>query len=295
MYEKYYGFREKPFALRPDARFLYLARHHVRALLLMEYGILNEASFLLITGEIGSGKTTLIRCLLERMESTLTVGLLSNTSRESGRLLQWIGLAFGLDVRGKEDVVLYDELMHFVIDLYAQGQRAVLIVDEAQNLGRARLEELRLLSNLNSDQDFLLQMMLVGQPELRDLMRTPQLRQLAQRIGADYHIGGLAQEETFKYVAHRLEVAGGKPDLFTDEAVELAHSCSRGIPRLINQLCDTALVYGYAAQRSTIDLELMEEVVRDRLAGGIFPGRRPAPKPVPEPVPQARNGSRDGL
>jgi hypothetical protein len=96
-------------------------------------------------------------------------------------------------------------------------------------------------------------------------------------------------------VAHRLEVAGGKPDLFTDEAVELAHSCSRGIPRLINQLCDTALVYGYAAQRSTIDLELMEEVVRDRLAGGIFPGRRPAPKPVPEPVPQARNGSRDGL
>lgn len=294
MYEKYYGFREKPFALRPDARFLYLGRHHVRALLLMEYGILNEASFLLITGEIGSGKTTLIRCLLERMAETLTVGLLSNTSRESGRLLQWIGLAFGLDVKGKEDVVLYDELVHFLIDLYSQGQRAVLIVDEAQNLGRARLEELRLLSNLNSDQDFLLQIMIVGQPELRDLMRTPQLRQLAQRIGADYHIGGLAQDETFKYVAHRLQVAGGRPDLFTDEAIELAHSCSRGIPRLVNQLCDTALVYGYAAERERIDLELMEEVVRDRLAGGIFPGRRPAPKPVPGPMPQARSGSGSG-
>jgi len=274
MYERFYGLKEKPFALRPDARFLYLAKHHMRALLLMEYGLTNEASFLLITGEIGSGKTTLIRCLLDRLDETLVVGLLSHTSRESGRLLQWVCLAFGLDVKGKEDVELYDDLVHFLIDVYAQGKRAVMIVDEAQNLGRTRLEELRLLSNLNSDEDFLLQMILVGQPELRDLMRTPQLRQLAQRIGGDYHIGGLTKDETAKYIAHRLQVAGGRPDMFSSGAMAIAYSCSRGIPRLINQLCDSALVYGYSDQRPTIDEALMEEVVRDRLAGGIFPGRR---------------------
>ena len=274
MYRRFYGLREKPFALRPDARFVYLARHHMRALLLMEYGLLNEASFLLITGEIGSGKTTLIRCLLDRLDKSLVVGLVSHTSRGSGRLLQWVCLSFGLDVKGKEDVELYDDLVHFLIDVYAQGKRAVLIVDEAQNLGSGRLEDLRLLSNLNSDQDFLLQMVIVGQPELRDLMRSPQLRQLAQRVGADYHIGALSAEETAKYITHRLRVAGGRPDLFTPEAMALVHSCSRGIPRLINQLCDTALVYGYSDQRPNIDEALMEEVVRDRLSGGIFPGRR---------------------
>ncbi len=203
MYEKFYGLREKPFALRPDARFLYLAKHHSKALLLMEYGLMNDASFLLITGEVGAGKTTLIRCLLDRLDESLVVGLMSHTSRESGRLLQWVCLAFGLPVKGKEDVELYDDLVHFLIEVYAQGKRAVLIVDEAQNLGRQRLEELRLLSNLNADQDFLLQMILVGQPELRDLMQTVQLRQLAQRIGADYHIGGLTAGETMAYVQHR--------------------------------------------------------------------------------------------
>ena len=284
MYEKFYGLSEKPFALRPDARFLYMARHHTRALLLMEYGLMNEASFLLITGEIGAGKTTLIRCLLDRLDESLVVGLVSHTSRESGRLLQWVCLAFGIDVKGKEDVALYDDLVHFLIDVYAQGKRAVLIVDEAQNLGRSRLEELRLLSNLNSDEDFLLQIMLVGQPELRDLMRTPQLKQLAQRVGADYHIGTLTAEETANYIAHRLRVAGGREDVFSPEAMALVYSCSRGIPRLVNQLCDTALVYGYSDQRPAIDAELMEEVVRDRMAGGIFPGRRQPPGPRPEPA-----------
>ena len=284
MYEKFYGLREKPFALRPDARFMYLAQHHMRALLLMEYGLVNEASVLLITGEVGSGKTTLIRYLLNRLDDDLVVGLVSHTSRASGRLLQWVALAFGLDVKGKEDVELYDDLVHFLIDVYAQGKRAVLIVDEAQNLGRARLEELRLLSNLNSDQDLLLQMMLVGQPELRQLMQRPELRQLAQRVGADYHIGELNQEETCKYIAFRLTVAGGRADLFSPAAMELVHRCSRGIPRLINQLCDTALVYGYADQRPQVDEALMQDVVRDRTAGGIFPGTRLQPVSVPGPA-----------
>jgi len=273
MYEKFYGFSERPFALRPDARFLFLGKHHERALLLMEYGLENEAAILLITGEIGAGKTTLIRCLLERMDEKLTVGLMSHTSRTSGRILQWVCLAFGIDVHGKDDVVLYEDLTHFLINVYARGQRAVLIVDEAQNLGSERLEELRLLSNLNADQDFLLQMIIVGQPELRTLMQSPRLAQLAQRIGADYHIGGLSIGETLQYVQHRLKVAGGSEEIISPGAIRLVFASSRGIPRLINQLCDTALVYGYAEQKPAIDEQLMSEVIRDRTRGGIFPGR----------------------
>ena len=289
MYEKFYSLREKPFALRPDARFLYLAGQHRRALLLMEYGLANEASFVLVTGEVGSGKTTLIRYLLDHVDHSLVVGLVSHTSRESGRLLQWVCLAFGLDVKGKEDVVLYDELTRFLIDVYARGQRAVLIVDEAQNLGAARLEELRLLSNLNADQDLVLQLILVGQPELHALMVMPELRQLAQRVGADYHIGGLSLGETFAYVYHRLKVAGGDEDTFSLEAIRLAYASSRGIPRLINQLCDTALVYGFAEQKPVIDDKLMIEVIRDRTQGRILPVRRLAEAPRDQ-QPRQSNG-----
>lgn len=291
MYEKYFGFSEKPFALRPDPRFLFLGQHHMRALLLLEYGLANEASFLLITGEVGAGKTTLIRHLLDRVDKSLVVGLVSNTSRESGRILQWIGLAFGLQVDGKDDVAVYDELARFLIQVYSEGKRALLIVDEAQNLGPMRLEEMRLLSNLNADEDFLLQMILVGQPELRVLMRSPRLRQLAQRIGTDYHIGRLSEVETIQYVRHRLSRVGGSADIFSEAAIRLAHESSRGIPRLINQLCDTALVYAYAEQRTSIDADLMSDAIRDRCAGGVFPGRLVVAAPegarLASPVPGA--------
>lgn len=273
MYEQFYGLREKPFALTPDPEFLYLGRHHRRALLQLEYGLLNDAAFLLITGEVGAGKTTLIRHLLRNIDDGRTVGLVSNTARDSGRVLQWVCSAFGLDAGGKDDVTLYNAFIDFVIEEYAAGRRVVLIVDEAQNLGRARLEELRVLSNVNADKHLVLQTVLVGQPELRDLMRTPQLRQFAQRIGADYHLGTLSAEETVQYVQHRLRVAGSQQArIFRSAALRLLHASSRGIPRLVNQLCDTALVYGYAEQRRRIDAALMYEVIRDRCEGGIFPG-----------------------
>lgn len=273
MYESHYGLSKKPFALTPDPEFLYLAKHHRRALLQLEFGLANQAVFVLITGEVGSGKTTLIRYLLGRIPKDRTVGVVTNTSRESGRLLQWVCSAYGLDIAGKDDATLHVQFTGLVAREYAAGRQVVLVVDEAQNLGATRLEELRVLSNLNVDRHVMLQVILVGQPELRNLMRSPKLRQFAQRIGADYYIAELSLSETLHYVQHRLKVAGGPEDLISADAVRLVFSSSRGIPRLINQLCDTALVYGYAEDRPNIDAQLMEEVVRDRCAGGVFPGR----------------------
>lgn len=271
MYESHYGLKEKPFSLSPDPHFLYLANNHLMALAMLEYGVGQQAGFSLITGEVGSGKTTLIRHLLGKLDGDITVGLISNTHHAFGRLLQWVLLAFGLEYKGKEDVELYQTFTAFLIAEYGKGRRVLLIVDEAQNLGPRTLEELRVLSNINADKHFILQMLLVGQPELRDTLRRPELRQFAQRVGVDFHLGTLRGAETQAYVRHRLHVAGGSTEIFSHEALELVHSRTGGVPRMINSLCDTALVYGFAEQRQTIDAELMAQVVRDRAAGGIFP------------------------
>lgn len=281
MYETFYRFKEKPFALTPDPQFLFLARHHRAALLQLEYGIVNQAVFSLITGEVGSGKTTLIRYLLGRVEKTVVVGLISNTSRSFSNLMQWLCLAYGLEHTARDEVSLYKTFEDFLIREYGRGHQVVLIVDEAQNLGPARLEELRVLSNLNADKHLLLQTILVGQPELRRLIRSPQLVQFAQRIGVDYHIGALSAEETRHYIWHRLRVAGGKASLIAPESIRLVHRYSYGLPRLINQLCDTALVYGYADRKEKIDHALMQQVISDRRANGVFPAAGPRERVVP--------------
>ena len=271
MYESYYGLREKPFALAPDPAFLYPSRHHQFALMMLEYSIVNRAAFSLLTGEVGSGKTTLIRQLLGRLKNDVRVGLISNTNRHFGKLLQWVCLAYELPYRGKDDAELYESFVDFLVAEYAAGRRVLLIVDEAQNLDPLMLEELRVLSNVNADKHLVLQTILVGQPELRDTLRRSDLRQFAQRIGTDYHLPTLTMQDARLYVRHRLAVAGGDPELIEVEAIDLVWSRSGGIPRLVNQLCDTALVYGYADQRRRIDLELMAQVVADRTAGGVFP------------------------
>jgi general secretion pathway protein A len=269
MYETFYGLKEKPFALTPDPQFLVLARPHRRALTQLQYSVSHEAAFCLITGEVGSGKTTLIRYLLGTLGQTVTVGLISNTSAHFGRLLQWVCMSFGLDYNGKDDVALYDLFTRFLIDQYSKGHKVVLIVDEAQNLGPARLEELRVLSNINADKHLLLQTILVGQPELHAIIRTPEMLQLAQRISAYGHIGALSVDEARIYVHHRLRVAGGSLRLFSNAAVRLVYEHSRGIPRLINLYCDRALVYGYADGRPRIDDDLMAQVIEDRRASGL--------------------------
>ncbi|MBK8161674.1 MAG: AAA family ATPase [Gammaproteobacteria bacterium] len=273
MYESYYKFKEKPFSLLPDPGFLFLSKNHRMALAMLEYGLLNQAGFTVITGEIGSGKTTLIRKLLNQIESdeNITVGLVSNTHRSFGELLQWILLAFKLEFRGKEKVELYQTLAEFLMREHEMGHRTILIIDEAQNLDIESLEQLRMLSNINANKDQILQLMLIGQPGLRDMLRHPHLEQFAQRIAVDFHLRPLDLQATCEYIRHRLVVAGGDPNLFEAAACVTVFYYTRGVPRLINVLCDTALVCGFADQKPRIDADLIHDVVRDRNIGGIFP------------------------
>ena len=270
MYESFYNFREKPFSLLPDSGFLYLSNKHRMALTLLEYGLMNQAGFTVISGDIGTGKTTLIRQLLNQIDDSIRVGLISNTHQTFGDLMQWIALAYDLPHHDKNKVELYQDFMDFIIQEYARGRRTVLIVDEAQNMSAETLEELRMLSNVNADKDQVLQIILVGQRELRDTLRRPDLVQFAQRIGVDYHLEPLDEQETIDYIRHRCEKAGGSPDLFTEKACRQVYAATGGVPRLINLLCDTTLVYGYAEQREHIDAGLVSDVARDKQQGGLF-------------------------
>lgn len=286
MYEAHFGLREKPFSLLPDPSFLYLSDKHRMALALLQYGLSNQAGFTAITGGIGTGKTTLIRHLLNTMEQDVTVGLISNTHRSFGELLQWILLAFNLSYSGKTKVEMYQTFVDFMIQEYARNRRTVLIVDEAQNMEAETLEELRMLSNVNADKDQVLQVILVGQQQLRDKLQRPDLIQFAQRIAVDYHLTPLTADESSFYIRHRLAIAGGEPDLFSDEACAAVHRFSNGVPRLVNLLCDLALVYGYAEQRTQIGADLVEDVAREKQAGGIFPSHEPMSNAAPAFAPE---------
>ncbi len=240
---------------------------------MLNYGLRSEAGITVITGEVGSGKTTLIHHVLDRLDDDITVGLISNTHEAFGELLEWVLMAFGLDYKNKTKTELYQIFSEFLIEEYAQNKRTVLIIDEAQNFGADTLEELRMLSNINSGKHMVLQLILVGQPELLETMRKPELRQLAQRVSVDYHIRSLKLGDTIDYIKYRIEHAGGDPDIFIRSACAVIHYYSRGIPRLINTLCDFALVYAYADEIDQIGAKMVLEVVRDKQQGGIFPMR----------------------
>jgi type II secretory pathway predicted ATPase ExeA len=275
MYESFYDFGEKPFSLLPDPTFLFLSPKHQKALTMLQFGMMNQAGFTVITGEIGSGKTTLIRQLLSDVGGDVTVGLVSNTHKSFGELLQWVLLAFGLEYRDKKKVELYQTLADFILKEYGNDRRTVLIIDEAQNLDIDALEELRMLSNINSDKDQFLQLILVGQPHLRDTLRRPEMHQFAQRIAVDYSLSTLTLEETWQYIRHRLKVAGGDPNLFDTKACAAVYYYTAGTPRLINSLCEQSLVVGFAEQKKRIDVDIVCDVVRERQKGGIFPVHDP--------------------
>lgn len=271
MYESFYGLREKPFSMLPDPGYLYLSRKHQMALTMLEYGLVNHSGFCVVSGETGSGKTTLLRKLLENIEPNITVGMITNTHKGFGELLDWILSAFGIHQQGMSLVDMHQRFVDFVIEQYAANKTTLLIVDEAQNMTVEKLEELRMLSNVNSEQDQVLQVILAGQPELKDTLRLPELKQFAQRISVDYHLGALSKEETAGYIEHRLKTAGADHNIFTIEACELIHEYSGGTPRLINLMCDTVMVYGFADQRDIIDEILVDEMVRERMVDSIVP------------------------
>ncbi|MFP8781475.1 ExeA family protein [Hydrogenophaga sp. RWCD_12] len=270
MYESFYGLRERPFSIQPDPAFLFMGKRHSLAYTMLEYAIRSQAGFTVICGDIGCGKTTLIRRLLNELNDEVKVGLVTNTHPDLADLTEWIMLAFGLPYDGLSPVARYDAFQRFLIGEYAKKHRVVLIVDEAQNLSPAAMESLRMLSNINADKDLLLQVVLVGQPQLRDLLRRPELQQFAQRVAADFFISPLNSVEVGDYIEHRLKVAGRDRHLFTPYASAKIAKASHGIPRSINILCDMALVYGFAAEAPVIDVEVVDEVLRDRSEYGVL-------------------------
>ena len=271
MYKKFYGFKEKPFNLIPNPTFLYHSKKHQNALTYLEYGLSEGSGFILLTGDIGAGKTTVIRYILDRIEDNIgiEVALISNTNVDSGELVDLILHEFGLESAADSKAKSLDAIFRFLVGEYSRGKRVLLVIDEAQNLSIQALEEIRMLSNLQTDDQLLLQIILVGQPELKRRLNTAALTQLSQRISVFYHLGAMDRDEIEEYIAFRLEKAGGAPDIFADDTFDLIYEASGGIPRIINILCDTALVYGYAESLNRISAEVVAQVIRDKEGLGL--------------------------
>jgi general secretion pathway protein A len=270
MYEEFYRFTQKPFQIAPNPAFLYKSAKHQAALTYLEYGLTENVGFILLTGEVGSGKTTLVQYILGGLDPAIEAAVVYNTNVSAEDLLGLVLEEFEVPRQADKPAML-TALNEFLLNRYAHGGRAVLIVDEAQNLSQHALEEVRLLSNLQGADQSLLQIVLVGQPELAAMLKRPSLRQFSQRIAASYHLTGLDREETGSYVAHRLATAGGNPELFTTAALDLIFESSGGIPRAINLLCQAALVYGFAEGAARISQDIIRQIREDNLGVGLVP------------------------
>ena len=286
MYNNFFGFKKTPFDIVPNPDLLFLSQRHKVALDHLEFGLMSGAGFILLTGEIGTGKTTLIRNLIRRFISRDTeIALVFQTNVSSEQLLNMLLTEFELTTKPVDKSAALDLLNNFFLEAYGRGHKVLIIVDEAQNLGLEALEELRMLTNLQSDDRMLLQVMLVGQPELKQKLLDPKLAQFAQRIAVNYHLTALGPEETSQYITYRLQKVGGSPDIFSQEAVELVHQASAGVPRAINLLCGGALLYAYADERRQVTEEDVAQVVEAKNGLGISAKclkglRRNAPAPV---------------
>ncbi len=264
MYKAFFGFKYKPFQLTPDPEFLFLSRAHKKAMTYLKYGIADNSGFILLTGEIGTGKTTILRSMIKDIPQDVKLARINNTKVNSEQLISMISEDFGLDVKGFDKTRLLSNLSDFLISQYAQGGRSMIIIDEAQNLSSDLLEEIRLLSNLETDKSKLLQIILVGQPELNIKLGSPKLEQLRQRITVFTHISPLTRDEIESYIKFRLKVAGNEEALAFEEGVpDAIYEFSKGIPRLINVLCDFTLLTAFTDGGKTIDMALISEVIND--------------------------------
>lgn len=272
MYSAYFGLTENPFSLTPDPRFLFMSQRHREALAHLMYGMGERGGFVLLTGEVGTGKTTLCRSLLEQVPDGVEVALVLNPKQTALELVA--SLCDELNVSyppATESLkVLIDLLNLHLLEIHAKGRRTVLIIDEAQNLSTDVLEQVRLLTNLETTTQKLLQILLIGQPELQTRMARPELRQLGQRITARYHLPPLLLNETAAYIQHRLEVAGCKRHLFTKGTLPLVHRLSGGVPRLINTICDRALLGAYAKQRDRVNRRLVRKAASEVMGPGLL-------------------------
>ena len=276
MYEKFYHLTEKPFNATPDPRFLYLGEHHQEALAHLIYGIRERKGFVAITGEVGTGKTTLIRALLERLDPRVRTALIFNPNLTLEDFFLLVFDEFELQVQTPTKAHFLMALSTFLLDRLEKNENAVLIIDEAQNLPASILEELRLLLNLETATEKLLQIVLSGQPELNHKLDLPEMRQLKQRISIRYHIPPLNREETGAYIKQRLQIAGSEnPSLFTDKAIGKIYAYAKGIPRLINILGDNSLLLGYADEKRTIDHRIVTQCMKDLEPKGAQPREIP--------------------
>jgi general secretion pathway protein A len=288
MYESFYGFKEKPFDLHPDPDYLYMSRVHENTYTHLEYAIVENKGFVVVTGEIGSGKTTLINYLLNKIGDDIQVGLVNNTNILPAEFLKMVCKEFELNPKTNDKAELIDILSGYLIDQFAAGERVALIVDEAQNLTNDTMEEIRMLSNIETEKHHLIQIILVGQPELKFKLQQSNLKQFVQRVTVHCHLKGLEKDEVAEYINHRLEVGGGqRMDLFDKKTIEAIAVYSRGIPRLINVLCDSSLVYGFADELQIIGRDVLDAVYEELKSLGTFTdydakpvAKPPSPKPV---------------
>ena len=268
MYEAYYKLKEKPFNLTPDPDYLYMSPGHENVYTHLEYAVQESKGFVVVTGEVGSGKTTLINYLLRKIPQAIHVGIINNTFVHPQELLRMICQEFEMPTDDADKASLLARFYNYLLEQYSRRQRVILIIDEAQNLPDRSLEEIRMLSNLESEKHHLVQMVLVGQPQLREKLQRKRMEQFVQRVTVSCHLDGLGKNEVEGYIRHRLTVAGAENlDLFDAEAIEAIYRHSMGIPRLINTLCDSAFVYGYADDVNVIGRDIIDAVAQARSLG----------------------------
>lgn len=267
MYEKFFGFSEKPFNTSPDSRFFFSGSRHLEALNGLIYAIEERKGFVVITGDIGAGKTTICRTLINKLDRTAKVALITNTLLTPRELIAAILEEFKIEIKSGSKQKMLSQLNRYLLDQLAARINVVLIIDEAQNLSPRDLEEVRMLSNLETDREKLIQIILFGQPQLKDKLEHTRLEQFRQRIAFHYFIGPLQKEEAREYILHRLKfvtAVGAHSAVFPEESLELMYQHTRGIPRLINLFCDSALLSGYVQETRTITAQIVAEVARER-------------------------------